>query len=354
MLTIQTASWHEKYSFFTSGEELEEEELEEDDELPAHFWLRIDPPALAWRNDYENSWSLTVREADRSLHTASTWKTCDLSITQKPLTAAELLRHVLFPPPSVESVEEGGETGVCALWQHETVERDGRPVIRWYRESTQERFHVVDTIWTEPETHRIVARECRETDPITNRPVSVQVYSDYRYNEELPANAFEMPAGKPIVQRDDKGFMPEVWDTLPAQERQALQTLLHRSEIAWQNADFTAFAALWDFHVVSNVPRDTEWKERLLEQAGAGSRWKSQIEAANKQDFIPVTVAVSTYQWVKERHKVLRIKARLSVFWEDGTVWEGATDYYVRRTGRGVRIVHWEAPWEEIKSKTRF
>jgi len=353
MQTIQSASWLDKHTLLFSDEEPEEdEEIEEDEELPTRFWCRTDPPALAWRNEYPQSWALTVREADRTLYTSSNAKNCTLFTNPKVLTVEELLKNVLFPPPTGEegSAEQKER---LAHWQREVVEREGQSVIRWYRETTQEKFHVADTIWTDPATHRIIARECRETDPMTGRPVSVQVCSDYRYNEELPENAFEMPPGKPIVERDLTSHMPEVWETLSAQERHALQALLRRSEIAWQNANFAEFAALWNFNLVSNVPRDTEWKERLLEQAEAGSRWESQIESANKQDFIPVTIAVHAFHWVKQRHKILLIRSRLSVSWQEGGVWEGVTEYCVRRRGRGFRIVHWEAPWEEIKEARR-
>ncbi|MCW3094965.1 MAG: hypothetical protein JWL77_583 [Chthonomonadaceae bacterium] len=343
MEEIQTASWLETITISEQGDP-------EEYAMPARYWLRTHPPALAWRDEYGEEWSLTVREAGRHLHTASTWKECILRSDPTVLTAKELLDHVLFSPLFEEDAIQGDleEKRAHVLWQREVVEHYDRSLIRWYRETTQEKFHVVETVWTEPDTHRIVDRERRETDPVTKRTVSLEVCTDYRYNEELPANVFEMPPGKPIVSEEHKGF-PEVWDTLSEKERQTLQTLLHRSETAWQNADFVAFASVWDFHVTANVPRDTEWKERLLQQAGSDSRWQSQIEAAHKQNFIPVTVAVNAFRCGPDRHRVLHLKARLSVSWADGTAWEGTTDYFVRRRGRGVRIVHWEAPWEEIK-----
>ena len=342
MQKVQTASWTET---LTIGQDVGSKE---NDAIPAQFWLRTDPPALAWRNDFGESWDHTVIDGARRLFTASTWKTCQLDIAEKPITVEELVGHVLFPPPLKENHAIDGRVHVP--WQQEATEREGRPVVRWHRETTQEKFHVAETVWTEPHTHRIVAKERRETDPITNRTASVEVRDHYRYNESLPPAVFEMPTGKPIVEREeDEEFMAEVWDRLPVKERTAIQNLLHRSEMAWQSGDFPAFAALWHFHIVPDVPRDTEWKERLEQQAKSGSRSKSEVISANKQDFVPITVGVNTYRWGPERRRVLRVKALLSISWGEGASWEGQTDYYVGRRGRGYRIVHWECPWEEIR-----
>jgi hypothetical protein len=340
MQQIQTASWSETH---TVGEYIV---VDGRDPIPQRFWLRTDPPALAWRTEFSEEWSHDVIDGLKHLSTASTWKTCQLEMTKKPITVERLLNHVLFPSPSAE--HEGGGKEAHALWQQETVEREGRMVVRWHRETTQKQFHVAETIWTEADTHRIVATERRETDPTTNKIVAVEARNHYVYDAELPGDVFEMPPGKPIVEiADDDAFMPEVWDRLSPREQAAIQAVIHQSEAAWQNADFTAFSAVWNFHVVPDVPRDTEWKERV-QRAKSGSRWQSQVTSANTQDFVPVTVSVNTFRWGPERRKVMRVKANLSISWGEGMSWQGQTDYYIGRRGRGFRIVHWEYPAEEI------
>ena len=344
MQTVQTASWIETHTLAEAGDMDVDEEA-----IPMQFWLRIDPPALAWRDDYGEAWSHRVIDGARHLYTASTWKTCDLDVKKAPITVEELLNHVLFPGASAENDIQADNRANRMVWHHEEVEREGRMLVQWSAEGAQDSYHVMERIWTESDTHRIVGRERREIDPVTNETVSLTTSTNYRYNEPLPEGAFEMPSDKPIIQRKDRDIMPEVWDTLSEKQRQAVQAILHRSEAAWQEGDFNAFSAVWNFHIAKHLPLASEWQERLQQQAMPVRRWQSQVVSANKQEFIPVMVAVSSFRWGPERHKVLRVKSKLSVSWGESEAWTGTTEYYVRRRGRGYRIVHWECPWEEIK-----
>lgn len=242
-------------------------------------------------------------------------------------------------------------------WQQQAVEREGRPVIQWYRKTMEQDYYVEEMVWTEPDTSRIVSKERKGIDPVTGQTIFLDTSENYRYNEGLPEGFFDAPPEMQVVQQDYAELEAGVWDRLSAKERVGIQTIIHRSEDAWQNANFAAFTAVWNFHVVDYLPLDTEWKQRLEAQAESGSHWHSEVEIAHRQDYIPITVTIrgpsksgeGIFMWGLERRKVLHVKARLSVFWGEKMEWEGTTVYYVGRRGRGCRIVHWECPWEKIK-----
>src|SRR5512142_323181 len=69
----------------------------------ATIWLRMEPPARAWRDEIiegGSGWSHHVRDARGFLSTASSWEKCTLTPETTPPTAEELLREVLAPPLS--------------------------------------------------------------------------------------------------------------------------------------------------------------------------------------------------------------------------------------------------------------
>ena len=235
------------------------------------------------------------------------------------------------------------------IWRHNKVEHEGHAANQWFREYIHDNFRVTETVWTELQTPRIVRKECRQTDPQTGRLIAVEVCDRYVYNEDPPAGIFEMPAGKRLVTYN-KDLMPEVWDTLPARDRKAVQTAINRSDEAWRNADALTFASVWEFGFVSLVPREGEWQQRVEEQKGLWSRWDSVVETANTQRIIFVTVARYTYKWAPERRKVLHVRVRLNVAGNQrANEWTGCAEFYLRRKGRGYRIVHWDCPLEEIR-----
>lgn len=342
MAEIETAAWVETRTRWDrhDGEEIA---------MSTPHWLRMNPPAEAWHIDFEDSWSHDVADERGRYHTASTWDKCHFYPHNRPYAPDHLLTKVFFPP----APEASSPTQCSRLeWQHEQVEQEGKSLLRWYCDYVQDNFHVTQSIWAEPESRRIVRKERHETDLQTGEPAAIIVCDQYLYNGEPPAGTFEMPAGKPIVTPDYGNTMPEVWDTFSTKEQAAIQEIINRSDAGWRNADFSPFASVWEFDFVSLVPREAEWRERVQQQAGLWNRWISVVESANTQRFIPVTIAVTTFRWGPERYKVLRVKVKLKVAQEEGaSEWEGHAEFYLRRKGRGYRIVHWECPWEEIKAR---
>lgn len=325
---------------------------EEGHTFSTQHWLRMTPPAEAWRTDFDGSWSHDVTDEHGHLHTASTWKMCHFHPHSRPYDPEDLLRQVFFPLPVHNPSSEVSSTTKRPRteWQNEQVEIKGQSLVRWYRDYVQDNFHVTQTIWTESETHRIVRKERRETDLLTGKPASIVICDRYTYNAELPAGTFEMPSDKPLVTPDYQNIMPEVWDALSASEQQAVQETINRSDAGWRSADFAAFASAWEFDFVSLVPHVAEWQERVQQQTGLWSRWTSVVKAANTQNFVPITVTTHTFRWGPEKRKVLRVKVKLDVAWKVGaTGWDGGAEFYLRRKGHGYRIVHWECPWEEIR-----
>ena len=233
---------------------------------------------------------------------------------------------------------------------------DGQSLIRWHQETVEDNFRVARSVWTETATHRIMRREQREINLLTGQDARFTVHDRYLYDAPPPDGAFEMPPDKPIVTMETRGMMPEVWDTLSPAQRQSLQRTINRSDAGWRNADFAAFGAGWAFGSAGHLPPASEWQERVVKQAGMWRDWNSEIMSANAQPFVPVTVATNSYRWLKMKdganvkNEFLRVKVKLRVTWSEDGAWEGDTDFFLRRKGRGYEIVHWECPWAEIEA----
>ncbi|HLK58295.1 MAG TPA: hypothetical protein VKU00_17140 [Chthonomonadaceae bacterium] len=340
MQSIETASWVETQTRWekTFGEHT----------LSSQHWLRTNPPTEASYIDFGDSWSHDVTDERGHLHTASTWKICQFFPHQRPYDALSLQRRVLFAPPQ----RDGSSLRPDRNWRHDQVEHEGRAVNQWFREYVQDNFRVTETLWTELQTHRILRKECRQTDPRTGRLIAVDVCDRYVYNEKPPSGIFEMPPGKRLVTHKDT--MPEVWETLPARDQQAIQATINRSDKAWCSSDSLAFASVWEFDFVRLASRQAEWQQRVEEQKGLWSHWTSVVQTARTQQFVPVTVARHTFKWGPEKRKVLRVHVKVHVASNRGAKeWTGDAEFYLRRKGRGYRIVHWECPWEEIRDAVR-
>jgi hypothetical protein len=346
MQDIKTAHWVETHTLW-------ERDDGEEDTFPIREWIRLDPPARAWQNDHDGSWSYDVVDERGRLHTVSTWKHCSLDPDYRPPDPKVLLQDVLFSPPVADDSVDPFPSQRRVEWQHEQVEMDGVSLVKWYREYTHGNFGVVESVWTEPQTHRIVRKESRETNLLTGKPAILEVCDRYTYNEEPPEGTFEMPADKPIITHEDKDLMPEVWDTLSATEQQAIQKTIDRSDAGWQNADFQAFASVWDFDFQSHLPRQLEWQSRVRQQAGLWNRWNSEVESAITMDCIPVRIARTSFTFaMRPKRKVLWVKVKLNVAWsEEESAWEDTAEFYIRRKGRGYRIVHWDFRGEQIKAE---
>lgn len=313
-------------------------------------WIRVSPPAHAWRNDRSDGWSHDVIDARGHFHTASTWKTCSLRPHSSPFLTTEVLKKVLFLPDEVDNnAQPPGDKR--KEWKRETVQQGRHTLIHWQHETIQGNFHVTEAVWTERDTPRIVRQERRETNLLNQKPASLTVCDRYIYNAEPPTGTFHMPPDKPVETRTYKDTMPEVWETFTQQEQRAIKTLLARSDAAWQNGDFGVFASHWQFQFTTDLPDETTWKARVEQQAGIWSHWHSEVESANTQDFVPVRIDTHSCTFRLSKRKVLRAKVKLQVTWDGAErPWEGKAEFYLRREGRRYHIVHWECPWEEIKA----
>ncbi len=344
ILPVQTAQWRETSTRWDApgGEEYSRQMQE---------WIRFYPPAHAWRSDDDEDWSHDVMDERGHLHTASSWDMCCLLPQANPLTAEDLLRRILFWPPEHE---EGAALSVLRprdAWQQEQTEVDGRPLIRWYRETTEHNFRVAQSIWTEAATHRITRKERREISFTTGRDVCFVVSDQYVYNAEPPARTFEMPPDKPIVLGDAGDTSLPAWDTFSAKQKQAVRKIINQSDAGWRNADFAAFASVWSFGMTGHLPPESEWQKRVRQQQEQWREWRSEIETADTQTYLPVTVTTDSATLMTVEDEVLRVEVKLRVAWgEAGGEWEGHSDFFLRRKGRSYEIVHWECPWGEIEA----
>lgn len=321
--------------------------------LSTQEWIRLQPPVYAWRVIFDdNSWSHDVMDERGHMHTASSMDVCFHRPHLSPYTGVDLLRKVLFWP--TENRESAGSSSLQrqrpeSVWQREPVEVEGESLVRWHQETIEDNFHVSHAIWTDAMTARITRQERTETNLLTGKPACFIVYDRYVYNQEAPTGTFEMPPDKPIVNPNFKETMPEVWDTLSAKQKQTIQETIARSDLGWLNADFAVFSSVWDFDTVKLLPSEAEWKARIQQQANLWHTWISKIEIGNIQAYVPLTTATNTCTLIQVKYKILAVTATLQVTQGDGErTWYGLSEFFLRRTRHGYRIVHWDCPWKEI------
>lgn len=199
-MEIKTAQWIRTHTSWAR------EDGENDFTFRNQEWIRLYPAAYAWRNESDDSWTQDVIDEHGHFHTASTWRVCNFDPRPQPKLARSVLNQVLFPPlPEDGSPEESlSERHERGDWQHGLMELDGQALIRWYHETIQDNYQVAVTIWTEPETQRIVRKERHEMDLLTEKPASLEVCEQYLYNAEIPEETFQMPPGKRIVNTGGK------------------------------------------------------------------------------------------------------------------------------------------------------
>jgi len=186
--------------------------------------------------------------------------------------------------------------------------------------------------------------------------VLVEVCDGYRYNEEPPEGTFDLPAGKRLVTPDPVPASPDITGTLPAEERAELVRLISASEAGWEAGDFRAFAKAWKFKDARSkrpLPSREEWRERVEAQKGRRADWASRIVSVEQADYFPVTTGPNACTGVR-MPGVLQVRTSLHVRGAaGGPEWEGEARFFVQRGKTGFRIVHWEAPVEEIREATR-
>lgn len=153
MQQIQTASWTETRTRW--------ETFDNERTYSAQEWLRTTPPAEASCTDYGHSCSHQVTDERGRLTTFSRSKICNLYPHIEPYDGPSLSRRVLFMPPEQDASSRCPDR----IWRHEVVEHESRPVNHWFREYVQDNFRVAEAVWSELLTHRILRKECLQTDP---------------------------------------------------------------------------------------------------------------------------------------------------------------------------------------------
>jgi hypothetical protein len=171
------------------------------------FWLRANPPTLAWRTEDGGYWSLDVIDGRGRWHTDSNRVNC-LLYPASPLTAEALARRVVAPePPSGPVFEESLDSLAVRpvfLWT------GLRRALRYDWDVIRGNFRVRYTVWVERKTRRLIRKEKREFNLLTGREFSLEVHDRYLYNRKPPPDAFEMPPGRPTERHD-----PETNDAPP-------------------------------------------------------------------------------------------------------------------------------------------
>lgn len=309
------------------------------------WWVRLDPPAEAWRSDLE---SHDVIDERGHFHTAPSWDNCSLSPAVQPLTRDGLLRKVLAPDlagqPAAGKLSVPGGT-----WRTESTQLNGRPTKLYIAEYPAETYRVEQRVWFDPVTRHILRKERSERDPRTGDLVVGVVSDQYRYNQEIPPGTFDLPGNKPLVGTDLEHRFPTVTDTLPGPERAAIEAVIRQSDAGWAVGDFAPFAASWTFERLEpRDPRPTEddWRGRVEVQAGNWRHWESRVVEITQTGFFGVAMSSSSYRLV-EAEGTLSVKVTLRVEWEGGT-WDGNAMFDIVPRPQGYRILHWECPFEEI------
>jgi hypothetical protein len=342
MLDIETATWVETRTMYG----------EHPHTIRTETWIRIDPPAKAWRNHHgPDSWSFDILDERGHLHTASSWGNCVIYPSPRQLTSEELRREVCLTRRAVaneQDVESGdSDTG----WLVEETELADKVVRRYSKEYVQGNFGVSVALYVDPETNRYVRVERSETSLPTGEKVSEEVRDQYCYNIDLPPDTFEMPPGKPVEKADTRDVMPEVWDTLREADRQAIKGCIATLDAGWSEGNFPRFASAWRFDKAAKARNQREWRSLVEDQRGRWKAWSSEVKSVTRQDFVPIAIGVSTFSMVSSRKKTLAATVDLRVVWaEDGDEWEGEAKVFLQSSGGQLRIVHWECPIEQIKA----
>jgi hypothetical protein len=307
------------------------------------YWLRVNPPALAWKNYIDDSWDHNVQDARGILHTASTWDTTDLD-SKHPISIEYEIAEVRAP---VGTQSES--------WSTESVIQDGRELLRHSCEEIQHNFRIVHTLLSELDTGHLVRNETRQFDLRSGLEVMAEVRSEFVYNAPIPGDIFEMLPNRPVKESDLDALFPNLWPALGESDKQTILQTIENSDAAWMHSDFRKFAREWSFEFQPNVPTRRDWSDLIKKHAGQWRGWKSAVIDMKKWQGVTVQSANRVFILMRPTdpkladRSTLRIRANYQVEWADnGEVWESEADFYLMRIGRKYRILHWEFPLEEM------
>src|SRR5262249_21720415 len=113
-------------------------------------WIRIDPPAHAWKSELG---SHDVIDERGHLHTADTWDHCSLSPPVAPWTRESRLRMV---SPTLRPAEREAHAApsdqLLDPWHTERTQVGDRPAILYRCRYASGSFQVTALYWLDPET----------------------------------------------------------------------------------------------------------------------------------------------------------------------------------------------------------
>lgn len=319
-------------------------------------WIQLDPPAHAWRCEFlahGSGWSYDVVTDDAHLHTASTWKDSTLMRTPRPVTEKDLLNQVWSP--RIVQAAAAGATDDGSGWRISREEQNGASLLRCEAERIRDNFQTSYVVWLDPQSGRHVKRESREIDLRTNQSLRLERCDNFMFNIDLDPSVFQMPAGRPIVDRSNHELFPGFRDEVPEATRQAVREVIDRSDAGWRTRDPDHFAAAWRFNTDRQAPKKSDWMRLLHNNAGLWSEWSTEIETFGWWKGISIQVGSNTFSLSGGKGPItLMARGKISVVWaDDGQEWSGQTEFFLRKLWGRWRIVHWELPLEEIKAAHR-
>jgi hypothetical protein len=308
------------------------------------YWLRVNPPALAWRNYIGDSWNHNVQDARGIFHMAPSWDTILLD-NKHPLSIESRLRKVRAPVGTDSSP-----------WTTESMIQGEWELQRHSCETVSHNFRLVRTILSEPDTGHIVRSETRQFDPHTGLEVMTTVCSEFVYNAPIPGDIFEILADRPVKTLDLDAHFPDLWPALGVRTKRAIQQTIKNSDTAWLHGDFHKFEREWSFEFQPNVPTRQDWADLMKKHTGLWRDWNSSVKEMIKSQGVTVLSAAFVFTSLSPTdpkmadRSTLWICANYQVEWADnGEVWEGEADFYLMLIGWKYRILHWEFPLEEMK-----
>jgi hypothetical protein len=308
------------------------------------YWLRLEPPALAWLSDLGDHDLIDERG---HLHTASTWADCRLYPTEEPWTRDDYLRHVL-----PKGLREAAETG--NRWETTAVQLEDQEAVRYHRTYGESAYRVEMSVWLEPESGLLLRMERTEVDPTAGKVVQHHLYHEYAYDVEPSEEVFDLPPpDKPLVV-EDREITQDLTASLPADEREAIERLIGLSNEGWKAGAFREFSRAWHFPrgpLFSPLPGRAAWQKAVSRQVGRWGFWEAEVVSVTKAGFFGVAIATSTFAIVMAP-RILWVKAKLGVKSEvQDRGWEGEATYYMQRRRGGYRVIHWEYPSEELAAR---
>ncbi len=324
-------------------------------------WLRIAPPARAWRSRIQGNkseWSLSVIDQRGQFQTASPWKECSLNPSVRPVITSERLLKESLTPEIVPSEKPSREIPLNQPSIVSNAILNGKKVRRYELEFVRGNFLVKRVIFAHPRTRRLIRKERTEMDLSDGRQIQHTVFDGYVYNQRPAAGTFEMPKGKRIVVRDSHVSNADAWTTLPEKPKRQLLAVIERLDRGWREANFRQFASAWRFDKVPKTPKLSQWKLLIKQNHSLWAKWDQRITNVYIHNWVSRRIGSSTFTFSSKQRKTLCVEVMLTATSATtGKTWTGRAELFLQffrtsknRTSTRLKVVHWELPLLEIVS----